>query len=363
MTPLERKIRAEITEQGPIGLDRYMQICLADPDHGYYAAGAPIGADGDFTTAPEISQIFGEMIGLWMAQCWLDQGAPDPFALVELGPGRGVLMADLLRAARVVPAFLQAARVRLVETSQPLRAQQAERLANPPGLGAPVEWRDRIGEVEPMPLFLVANEFFDALPIQQWRRSAGEWIEQRVGVRDQKLAPLDAPDAGAPPPPDAPAQAPEGALLEHSPASIAIAAQVSERIAENGGAALFIDYGYTDAARAAAGWLSTFQAVRRHRFADPFDAPGTADLTAHVAFDDLARAASRAQVYGPVGQGVFLTRLGAQARAAMLSKAAPDKAAMLDRALRRLIEPDEMGALFKAQALLPHALAPPAGFS
>lgn len=359
-TPLETRIRAEIAATGPMRLDRYMDVCLGDPEHGYYAAGAPIGAAGDFTTAPEISQIFGELVGLWLVQCWIDQGAPDPFVLVELGPGRGVLMADALRAARVVPAFLAAARVRLVDASAPLRAEQERRLLGSPGLSEPPAWRARLDEIEELPLFLIANEFFDALPIRQWRRRSGVWLEQYIGAEDGRLTFHSVPSSGAEEPPHA---APDGGVLEISEPSRAVAAQIGARIARSCGAALIVDYGYSDADRTNAGWLETFQAVRRHQPVDPLQTPGDADLTAHVAFDDLARAAGPSvAAYGPIGQGVFLSRIGAPERAAALARAAPDRAEDLASGLRRLIDPDAMGALFRAMALLPRDRSTPAGF-
>ncbi len=355
--PLLATILEEIDASGPIGLDRYMAICLGDPESGYYAAGAPIGAEGDFTTAPEISQIFGELAGLWLAQCWIDQGRPDPFALVELGPGRGVLMADALRAARVAPGFLQAARLRLVETSAPLREEQRARLGAD-ALASPPRWVDRLEQVERLPLLLVANEFFDALPIRQWIRRGGAWRERLVGREGDGLGFVAADAAG---PGDAP-DAPEGAVREVSAASRAVAAEIGARLAREGGAALVVDYGYTDAERERAGWRETLQALRSRRFADPLEAPGAADLTAHVAFDDLARAASGAAAHGPIGQGVFLLRLGAAARAAALAKASPERAPEIAAALHRLTEPDAMGLLFRALALTPAGAPSPPGF-
>jgi len=345
VTPLAALIREQIRQAGPMSVADYMALCLGHPQHGYYVTRDPLGAAGDFTTAPEISQMFGEMIGLWLAQAWADAGRPEPFLLVELGPGRGTLMADALRAARAVPGFGEAAQLWLVETSPLLRAQQARRL---PG----AQWADRLEDVPEGPLFLVANEFLDALPMRQYLATAEGWREKRVGLAGDRLAwGLSAPLPGAGP-------APVGAWREESPAAESVARQAAARIAADGGAALFVDYGYCAADRPAG---LTLQAVRRHAPADPLEAPGEADLTWLVDFDRLAGAlAPLATAIAP--QGAFLARLGIGHRAARLAAARPAEADAIADALERLTAAGQMGTLFKALAAWPAGQAKPPGF-
>ena len=335
-------------------VSRYMALCLGHPAHGYYVTRDPLGARGDFVTAPEVSQLFGEMIGGWLAQVWLDAGRPE-VALVELGPGRGTLMADALRVAGRVPGFARAARLWLVETSPALRAAQAEALSD----HAPA-WADRLEAVpDDRALLLVANEFFDALPVAQYLRLDQGWQERVVELRDGRLAfgfaqarasaALDGRFPGLP----------EGRLVEVSPAGEAVAAEIGRRLAARGGAALVVDYGAWD------GTGDTLQAVARHGYADPLAAPGEADLTAHVRFRPLAEvaAAAGARAWGPVGQGLFLERLGITERARRL--AAGLKGPALDRLVaghRRLTHPDEMGHLFQAMALTASGAPAPPGF-
>ncbi len=281
MTALADVLIRRIAVTGPITLAEFMAEALSHPQHGYYSTRDPFGSAGDFTTAPEISQMFGELLGLWLAQSWLDQGAPARFTLAELGPGRGTLMADMLRATARVPGFLHAADVHLVETSPTLRAKQREMLA-----GHDIAWLDRASDLPGTPLFLLANEFFDALPIRQFVRDAKGWRERQVGVNDGRLvfglstpAPIAALhhrlDDTRP-----------GDIVETCQAATAIASEIGQRIARYGGAALIADYG---------GWRSlgdTFQALRHHRPEDPLSNPGQADLTAHVDFQALAIAAA-----------------------------------------------------------------------
>lgn len=352
MTPLARLLAARIAATGPMRLADYMAECLLHPVHGYYTTREPFGAAGDFTTAPEISQMFGELVGLCLAQHWLDSGAPPDFTLAELGPGRGTLMADILRATRGVPGFHAAARVVLVEASAKLRAAQAARLAP-----HRVDWAATADELPEGPLWLVANEFFDALPIRQFTRAGAGWRETQVG-----LGPDGALRLGLSEP--APfgllshrlADTAEGEVVELCPAAAPVMAALARRIGQHGGMALIVDYG---------GWVSrgdTFQALRGHDFADPLAAPGEADLTAHVDFAALAAAAPglRAQY---TTQGAFLTRLGIQARAARLAAALSGPA--LENhlaATHRLTAPAEMGDLFKVLALTAPGAPDPAGF-
>ncbi|RWR11057.1 class I SAM-dependent methyltransferase [Paenirhodobacter populi] len=354
MTALGDILARRIALEGPMRLDHYMAECLLHPDHGYYATRDPFGRAGDFITAPEISQMFGEMLGLCLAQVWLDQGRPAPFALAECGPGRGTLMADMLRAMRAVPGMTGAAQVHLVEASPTLRAVQRDRLR-----GHDVSWHDTVETLPEMPLFLVANEFFDALPIRQLERRGAMWAERQVGLAGDRLAP-----GLAPPVPFAPLQerlndTREGDIVETCPAAEPIVTAIAGRIARHGGAAIFVDYG---------DWRSlgdTFQALKDHRPCDPFAAPGEADLTAHVAFEPLARAA-RAQgaaVSALVPQGVLLERLGITARAQALAQGLAGAALENHVAAhRRLTHPAEMGQLFRTLAIHPRQAPLPPGF-
>lgn len=351
-TPLGLKLAAEIAATGPMTLAEYMARCLGDPEHGYYTTRDPLGAAGDFTTAPEISQMFGEMLGLALAQSWLDQGRPAPFILAELGPGRGTLMADLLRAAGRVPGFRDAATLHLVETSPVLRRAQEAALAD----HAP-QWHDTLDSVPKGPLFLVANEFFDALPVRQFLRHPNGWAERVVGLSEDGALTLGQTD---PTPMAALAHRLDdtrpGDIVETCAPAAAIAARIGQRIAAHGGAALIVDYG---------GWRSrgdTFQAVENHAPVDPLGAPGRADLTAHVDFEALAQAAHPAAHSPAIPQGVFLEHLGITRRAQTLAKGLTG--ARLEShiaAHRRLTHPDEMGSVFKTLALWPQGAPAPPG--
>nr|WP_246176525.1 SAM-dependent methyltransferase [Rhodovulum strictum] len=343
-----------IAATGPISLAEFMAECLMHPEHGYYSTRDPFGAAGDFTTAPEISQMFGELLGLWLAQVWLDRGAPAPFTLAELGPGRGTLMADALRACRAVPGFLDAARLHLVETSPSLRARQREVLA-----GHDVTWVERVEALPEAPLFLIANEFFDALPIRQFQRDADGWRERQVALLGGALgfgltAPMPVAALS-----HRLADTRPGDIIEICPAAEAIVTTIAQRIAAHGGAALIVDYG---------GWRSlgdTVQALRAHRPEPVLSHPGAADLTAHVDFEALARAAAAAGVaVAPLTpQGVFLERLGIAARAEVLARNLAGAARDAHVAAhRRLTHPQEMGTLFQTLALTGRGSPPPPGF-
>lgn len=343
MTRLRKIIEAEIEAQGSIGLDSYMALCLSHPDHGYYMQKQPFGASGDFTTAPEISQMFGELVGLWLVNMWQIAGAPSPFALVELGPGRGTLMADILRVARSQPAFLEAARLHLLESSAKLRKAQKARLE-----GFDVTFLEQIEALPEMPVFIVANEFFDALPIRQYVKNDFGWQERRVAAglswtlgKTQEMPELDKRFSGLA----------TGRIVETCAAGEAIANVITKRIATYGGAALIIDYGEFD------GVGDTFQAVKTHEPVDPFLTPGEADLTAHVRFSDLVKNGVFHQI---TEQGAFLNRLGIEARSQAL-EAASGKCMKLEK--ERLAGDSEMGKLFKVLALLPENYSPVAGFS
>jgi NADH dehydrogenase [ubiquinone] 1 alpha subcomplex assembly factor 7 len=350
MTPIAAEIQRLIAYEGPISLARYMTLVLAHPIHGYYATRDPFGARGDFVTAPEISQMFGELIGLWAAAVWQRMGAPRHFNLVELGPGRGTLMGDALRAVTVVPEFRAALSVHLVEASAFLRKRQEEILTN---LGMPVAWHADLGEVPDGPLIVIANEFFDVLPVHQAVKTSRGWHERMVGLDgDGRLTfalspePIRGLEGTLPAPIRA---APDGALYEWR--SDRMASELAARLARSGGAALIIDYGHLES-----GIGDTLQAVIGHGFAGPLESPGEADLTAHVDFAALSRAAENAgaRVHGPIGQGEFLRRLGIAERARMLkARATPTQAANIDAALARLTAPGAtgMGELFKVVAL------------
>jgi NADH dehydrogenase [ubiquinone] 1 alpha subcomplex assembly factor 7 len=361
MTPLEVEIRRIIAIDGPMSVAAFMALCLGHPEHGYYMTRDPFGRGGDFVTAPEVSQMFGELIGLWAAAVWQAMGAPARLALVELGPGRGTLMADALRAVRVVPAFGAALSVHLVETSSVLQRLQQQRLG---GVDMPISWHRDAAALPEGPLIVIANEFFDALPVHQAVKTARGWHERMVGIDAAgalafALHPGPVPGFAAIMPAGL-AAAPAGAVYEWR--SGAIVADLAGRVARNGGTALMLDYGHVDSALG-----ETLQAVGRHAFADPLATPGALDLTAHVDFAALARTAERAgaRVHGPVSQGGFLRRLGIEARAATLrATATAAQAADVDAALARLTAtgPDAMGELFKALAFADPGLGALPGF-
>ncbi|SFI98839.1 class I SAM-dependent methyltransferase [Jannaschia pohangensis] len=340
-----------IRTTGPMTVADYMADCLLHPTMGYYTTRDPFGAAGDFTTAPEISQMFGEMLGLCLAQTWQDQGSPARFALAELGPGRGTLMADILRVGRAVPGFTAAARVHLVEASPTLRDVQARTLA-----GHTPIWHAGVDDLpDDLPLFLVANEFLDALPIRQYVRAVTGWHERLVSAADEALTfalspPMPVPELD-------PHSVQPGTMVERCPALPAVVGAVAARVAR-GGAAIFVDYGHWDSRG------DTLQALRDHAFDDPLAHPGQADLTAHVDFAAIAAAAPPCEASPMVTQGLLLERLGITARAQALARGLTGPA--LDThvaAHRRLTHPAEMGDLFKALALVPPGAAMPPGFA
>jgi NADH dehydrogenase [ubiquinone] 1 alpha subcomplex assembly factor 7 len=341
-------LRRLIALKGPISLAEFMTEALWHPSAGYYARSAVLGPEGDYVTAPEVSQMFGELLGLWAAACWDAMGRPEPLRLIELGPGRGLLMADALRAARVMPGFLEAAQVHLIEASERLAATQQQRLA-----GSGAHWHRDLATVPEGPTILIASEFLDALPLLQLERTPAGWRERRVDYDDTsscfRFVLAETPAAAEALLAPVQREAPVGSVVEVSPAAIGIISGVAGRLVEQGGVALFIDYGST-----ASGFGATLQALRRHARHDPLEAPGCADLTAHVDFAALVRAAREAgaATLGPIEQGIFLTRLGIRERAELLMRSATaDEGATIAGGLRRLIEPEEMGTLFKVMAL------------
>ena len=346
----------EIRRAGPISTARFMALALAHPTLGYYARHDPLGAAGDFVTAPEISQVFGELVGLWLARAWSDLGRPDPCLLVELGPGRGTLMADLLRAAAQVPGFRASLRLHLVETSERSRDLQRARLA-----GEAVQWHGALDHVPPEPMLLVANEFLDALPVHQLMATGRGWVERVVDVAGRELVfgLSERPSDLARGLPDSATVL--GQIAEVSPLRSEIAAAIGGRLAADGGVALLIDYG---------AWAEvtgdTLQAVRDHAPWPVLAAPGEADLSSHVDFRALAEAAcdAGAAVYGPVAQGPFLRAMGIDLRIArLLERATPGQRRQLRAALFRLTDGGAMGELFKVLALAGPGAPPPPGFT
>lgn len=346
MSALDALIRREIETSGPMLVSRYMQLCLTHPEHGYYTCKDPLGADGDFTTAPEISQLFGEMVAVWLVATWQQLGCPAPFALIELGPGRGTLMADVLRSTRQAPEFHQALQLHLVETSSGLRARQLDALKP---YGFEPTYHDELGSLPHTTSFFLANEFLDALPSNQWVRTENGWNARKLGLGQASdltfgvdLTPLPAPK---------PVQedVPHGTIIEHSPAQDRLVTQISEHISHYGGAALLFDYGSE-----VSGYGDTLQAVRRHKSVSPLEAAGEVDLTTHVDFAHLSRIAREngAATADITEQGSFLLEVGLLQRAGALGATADEKAReAISLAVERLAGDAGMGRLFKVLAL------------
>ncbi|WP_404402750.1 class I SAM-dependent methyltransferase [Pelagibacterium halotolerans] len=348
-------IDMQIRQNGPMSLAAYMGLCLTHPARGYYRKADPLGAGGDFVTAPEISQTFGEMIGAWIASIYQQMGSPERFTLLELGPGRGTLAADALRVAARLPGLQDAVDLLLYETNPVLIDIQRETLAsNDP------KWIETLDTLPDTPLIVIANEFFDALPVRQFVLRRGKWYERVVGLIDGKRAfglsptPYDGDLLG-----DAFANAREGEVAEISLAARQMMEQVARLVAPRGGAILTIDYGYEKTQPG-----ETLQAVSRHTYTDPLAAPGDADLTTHVDFEALEYAARIAGLttHPLVTQGHFLASLGLAERHKALAAANPERAAEFDAALDRLTNPAQMGSTFKAFCAASPGLHPP-GFT
>ena len=351
MTPLEVEIIGQIRENGPLGIDRFMALALGHPRHGYYMTRDPFGLAGDFVTAPEISQIFGELLGLFAAMTWQALGEPSKVALVELGPGRGTLMADALRAAKALPGFTSCLDVHFVEMSPVLQRAQADALK---ATGKHPTWHASIDTLpDDRPLIILANEFFDALPMRQFQRYQGEWRERLVGIGADGALALGLDRTAAP---GLTLEGPDGAVFETSPISLDIARRLAERLVAQRGLLLAIDYGYAKFA-----FGETLQAVRRHKFAPVLANPGEADITAHVDFSALAIAAKRggARVHPVLTQATLMERLGIRHRADILKRGADDPGE-IDLAVERLAGTDSaaMGLLFKAIAITSADLGP-----
>ncbi|HVI32555.1 class I SAM-dependent methyltransferase [Phenylobacterium sp.] len=344
---LRDRLAAEIAAGGPMTVAQFMTRCLHDPQEGYYATRPGLGEAGDFLTAPLVSQMFGELVGVWAMAAWRMMGAPSRLRLVEMGPGDGTLMSDLLRAARMAPDFLTACEVWLVEVSEPLKARQRALL------GEDVRWAGALAEVPAgEPLILVANELLDCLPARQFVRTATGWAEQVVGLDANGALAIGLAAAPVLPFPDAP----ERAVWEQSAAQAALGHEIGRRLVDDGGAALLIDYG-----RDRPGFGDTLQALRRHRKVDPLACPGEADLTVHADFPAvMAAAAAEGAETAILTQAEFLARMGVGERAEALVRARPEKSAALGRQLHRLVAADQMGELFKACVIHSPGWTPPA---
>jgi NADH dehydrogenase [ubiquinone] 1 alpha subcomplex assembly factor 7 len=360
-SPLQSEIKKLIKSSGPMPVWRYMELCLMHPQHGYYLSRDPLGREGDFTTAPEVSQMFGELLGLWAASVWKAIGSPPVLRLTELGPGRGTMMADAMRAMRVLPPLYQALSIHLVEVNPVLRKKQQATLSG----SRDVSWHDTIDDVPDGPAIIFANEYFDVLPIHQAVKRETGWHERIVEVDDSgKLAfgvaaePIPRFEVLLSPLVRA---APLGAVFEWRPDTEIM--RITSRVRDQDGAALLVDYGHV---RSDVG--DTFQAIARHTFADPLKNPGQADVTAHVDFQALARAADDlgARVHGPVTQGEFLTRLGIETRAmTLMAKATAEIAEDIAGAMQRLVGGGRggMGQMFKVLAVSEPNLTSLAGFA
>jgi NADH dehydrogenase [ubiquinone] 1 alpha subcomplex assembly factor 7 len=348
-TTLKQIIMRQIAMMGPLDLGSYMTMVLGHPQYGYYNTRDPFGVHGDFTTAPEISQMFGELIGAWVVEMWVQLGTPENFILLECGPGRGTLMADALYSTRRVARFHESANITLMEMSTVLRAKQHAALSD-----YDVTWveslNDDIFKTNDMPIICIANEFIDALPVRQFEKIGALWHERLIGVENDNLV------IRLSPPVEAPSDATEDGIYEIAPARNNFVRDLSGLIAKCGGAALIIDYGYE---RSQMG--DTMQAVKSHKYVGILDHIGDADITAHVDFQAIAQAASeRCRVFGPVSQGVFLKSMGIEVRASILKRAGDEK--LIDDALLRLTDPDQMGQLFKLISFVSPISLKPAGF-
>lgn len=361
MSALKSILLQEIAKNGPMSLAAYMQRALTDPPHGYYMQRRPFGAPdedgGDFITAPEVSQMFGELLGAWLADLWDRMGRPAPFCLAELGPGRGTLMTDILRAAAVLPDFGAAAQVHFIEVSPTLREAQKQAVPS-------AQWHDDVTSLPALPTLIVANEFFDALPIHQFKKTARGWDEVHVAAANGALAFTTHPTDAAVLTPALQASLPptlaQGDMVEACPAGEAHMALLSAHIAAHGGAALIIDYGHAEA-----GAGDSFQALEKHKYVDPLAAPGMADLTAHVNFPVLAHIAAREGLNAaPIAtQGDFLEALGLNIRAQQLMQASPGREKQINEERLRLAAPQHMGQLFKVLAVAHKDIPPLAGFA
>ena len=348
MAALEQLIRETIASEGPMRIDRYMALCLGHPQLGYYLTRDPLGAGGDFLTAPEVSQMFGELIGIWAAGAFAAMGEPARFNLVELGPGRGTLMKDVLRTLRkAAPACAAAAAVHLVETSPVLRNIQRQ------AVGEGASWHAALEDVPEGPMILFANEFFDALPIRQFEKAAGEWRERVIGLAADRLVVGLGPAVPG-------GEGRDGDVVEFAPARGEVARHIGERLSRQPGAALIIDYGHLATAPG-----DTLQAMRAHGHVPVTEAPGACDITSHVDFEALAKAiaAGGAVPHPALTQRGFLLAMGLEARFGQLAQAAePGLRDILQRQMARLADESQMGNLFKVLAVTSPGMATPYPF-
>ncbi len=358
-TKLLEIIKAEIRQNGPMDIGRYMELCLSHPEHGYYVTRDPFGVAGDFTTAPEISQLFGEMVGAWLADLWIKLGSPTEFLLVECGPGRGTLMADILRSTKNVPGFHEAARIYLMEMSPVLKDIQKQKLE-----AYDTRWIDDLSQLPPLlPVLLIANEFLDALPVRQLIKANDNFQERGVSLMGNDTFEVTEITAEATILETVPAKilkAADEGVFETSPVLNQYIKSVDILLKKQKGAALFVDYGH---ARSSLG--ETLQVVKSHQFADLFDTPGSCDITAHVDFENVANIAlaDDLAVHGPVTQGAFLRALGIEHRAERLWAVANEaQKESISTGLKRLIDTEQMGSLFKVLALCHDPLIRPEGF-
>ncbi len=355
-SPVE-SLKRRLAERGPMSVADFMARCLTEGDAAYYRSGNPLGASGDFVTAPEVSQIFGELIAMWSVAVWRNMGSPKPFLLTELGPGRGTLMQDALRAARSVPDFLEAAEIHLVEASDTLKEKQ-ERLLAP--LCRP-KWHHGFDGVPDGPLIVIANEFFDAIPVEQHIYDDG-WHRRMVELDGSGRLSFAIGRLALPPAELLPSSPPhDGDILEHRPAAASLIGEFGRRAKSTHVSVLIADYGYERR-----DYGDTLQAVRSHNYADPLEFPGEADLSAHVNFAELAHFAETAEldVWGPLSQNEFLLSIGLEQRLRQLMNSASEgQRAALFLGARRLVDPYQMGSLFKVMALTSRDLGPPPPFT
>lgn len=342
MNPLETFLKEYISSHGPMGVDQFMHTALLHQEYGYYTTHEPFGSAGDFVTSPEISQTFGELVGAWCAAMWIEMGKPDTIALVELGPGRGTLMKDALRGTAHITGFHEALHVHLIEASQKLRTVQAGTLSS---IHPEIIWHDSFSDIPDVPCLVIANEFFDALPIKQYLFHNNQWFERKVGLTETKELCFVA-DNPMPSSQHFPNQANEGDILEISPASQVVMEKITSHIKSYGGAGVFIDYGYRDT-----DYKETIQAVKNHQYHGIFSDIGEADITAHVDFGNLRNIANKTGLSTSkiIPQGEFLARMGIKERyeALSISVNSQEEADTLFSAINRLVDPSHMGELFK----------------
>ncbi len=361
-TPLASKLKEQIRRNGPISVAAFFRACLQDPEHGYYVTRNAIGAEGDFITSPEISQVFGELLGLWSAVVWQQMGSPDKVNLIELGPGRGTLMSDALRATSHVPTLSKALSVHLVETSKPLAEAQRRALQT---RASAMTWHNNIETVPKGPAIILANEFLDALPVNQCVFQKGEWLARTIGLNTDGgfvfVTGETASDASHPQSLTQPTPPPkDGDVFEHQTGARALLQALARSRDGNPWACLFVDYGHTEARMG-----DTMQGVKQHRHVSPFETPGETDLTIEVDFEQLARTCRDLglAVDGPITQAEFLGRLGIIERASKLMHSNPEKAADIEASVARLMAPGGMGTRFKVLGVRSADLAPLPGLA